>query len=408
MVKCEAPEHLAALLQGWQGDLTLVLSTGPGFHFLSWWFMHDREPVRLATVQAWREWPQADHAQAALPAAVQHAVVFGVPVSPTWLDVVPASVRLVAVHTCEQRANASAAVLPGCPESLATLTLCLAGVPRLPEMLGPLAHLRTLDLSGCAELTCLPATLGQLTGLTTLELRRCASLTRLPESIGQLPVLTTLDLRFCHGLVCLPGSMGQWTTLARLDLDGCAGLTRLPESIGQLTSLTMLILRDCRGLAWLPESVGQLTALTTLSCGFCKALTCLPESIGRLTGLTVLILRSCEALTALPESVGRLVALEVLDLWGCEPLTCLPESLGQLTHLTLLDTAFCHALPKAHHWWARGVQAANKTLPWLQQRLLVLVMIGRRRDAHRLPPEIWGLVHVALWQSQPERSRMNE
>jgi Leucine-rich repeat (LRR) protein len=43
-------------------------------------------------------------------------------------------------------------------------------------------------------LTGLPESLGQLAALTTLNLSRCRALTGLPESLGQLAALTTLDL----------------------------------------------------------------------------------------------------------------------------------------------------------------------------------------------------------------------
>jgi leucine-rich repeat protein SHOC2 len=43
-------------------------------------------------------------------------------------------------------------------------------------------------------LTVLPESLGQLAALTTLNLSWCLALTALPESLGQLAALTTLDL----------------------------------------------------------------------------------------------------------------------------------------------------------------------------------------------------------------------
>jgi hypothetical protein len=46
-------------------------------------------------------------------------------------------------------------------------------------------------------LTGLPESLGQLAALTTLDLSWCRALTGLPESLGQLAALTTLDLSDC-------------------------------------------------------------------------------------------------------------------------------------------------------------------------------------------------------------------
>jgi Leucine-rich repeat (LRR) protein len=47
-------------------------------------------------------------------------------------------------------------------------------------------------------LTGLPESLGQLAALTTLDLSGCDALTGLPESLGQLAALTTLDLSGCR------------------------------------------------------------------------------------------------------------------------------------------------------------------------------------------------------------------
>jgi hypothetical protein len=52
----------------------------------------------------------------------------------------------------------------------------------LPGWATQLAALKTLDLSGCSELTGLPESLGQLTALTTLCLRSCGELTWLRAS----------------------------------------------------------------------------------------------------------------------------------------------------------------------------------------------------------------------------------
>ena len=350
---CTAPEQLAQLLLGWTGDLTLVLSE-PGFDFRTKSFSQHQDVAHLVMLDAWCKSAQTITNQAALPAAVQHVVVFAAPVSPSWFDVVPAAVRLV-VHSC---ANSSS-VLTAWPRFLTRLTLYSATVTQLPEALGPPVPLQTLGMCGCSKLACLPTALDQLAGLTSLELRGCASLTSLPESIGQLKSLTKLDLRGCCGLVCLP------------------------------------------------ESISLLSSLTALVCGSCAALTCLPESIGQLTLLTALFLPSCQALVCLPESMGQLGALQTLFLTSCRALTCLPESLGQLTQLATLEIGGCDSLLEADCQRARAIEAANKALSRLKQRVLVLVVISRRRDRrlmHRLPPELWPLVLAALWQSQPERA----
>jgi hypothetical protein len=109
----------------------------------------------------------------------------------------------------------------------------------------------------------------------------CA-LTGLPDLLGQLVVLTTLDLSGCDALTGLPESLGQLATLRLQDLTACGALTGLPESLGQLAALTTLHPKWCCALTRLPNALNQLAALTTLDLGNCRASIELPESLGQL------------------------------------------------------------------------------------------------------------------------------
>ena len=64
----------------------------------------------------------------------------------------------------------------------------------LPEWLGELCGLETLNLGSCNALMALPASLGALTGLTTLNLRHCEELTALPVELRALTGLTTRSI----------------------------------------------------------------------------------------------------------------------------------------------------------------------------------------------------------------------
>ena len=198
----------------------------------------------------------------------------------------------------------------------------------LPESLGQLTQLQTLDLSG-NQLTALPEWLGQLTQLQDLNFEN-NRLTALPESLGQLTQLQTLDLSG-NQLTALPEWLGQLTQLQDLNFENNR-LTALPESLGQLTQLQTLDLRNNQ-LTALPESLGQLEQLQTLYLTG-NQLTALPESLGQLTQLQTLRLESND-LTALPESLGQLTQLQTLFLYGNQ-LTALPESLRRCERLEAL------------------------------------------------------------------------
>jgi len=146
----------------------------------------------------------------------------------------------------------------------------------LPESIGRLTNLRTLDL-GNAGLYSLPKSIGRLTNLQELFLWD-NKLTSLPKSIGNLKNLNELDLGY-NKLTSLPESIGNLTGLWELDLIN-NNLTSLPESIGKLKDLERLNLEDNK-LKSLPESFGNLTKLQFLNLGSNK-LIFLPKSFKNL------------------------------------------------------------------------------------------------------------------------------
>ena len=66
-----------------------------------------------------------------------------------------------------------------------------------------------LALSDCMALTALPEALGLLSCLISIELNNCPLLTRLPQSLSSLPTLATLKVGNCFELCELPSSLGH-------------------------------------------------------------------------------------------------------------------------------------------------------------------------------------------------------
>jgi hypothetical protein len=79
----------------------------------------------------------------------------------------------------------------------------------------------------------------------------CSGLTGLPESLGGLMELQTLNLKGCSGLTGLPESLGGLTGLQTLNLGECSGLTGLPESLlplrGRVLGISARTLDDLIG-----------------------------------------------------------------------------------------------------------------------------------------------------------------
>ena len=173
--------------------------------------------------------------------------------------------------------------------SLTTLKLfqCHALI-NLPVSINKLTSLTTLKSNSLKDVTI--EAIMALTALTTLDLRECYLL-KLPDSIGSLRNLRTLDLTLCRDLKTLPNTIGNLKELTTLNLYDCYRLENLPE-LGNLSKLTTLDLRRCYGLTQLPESIGKLSALTTLELSYCAALTHLPESIWLLLNLRTITYNS--------------------------------------------------------------------------------------------------------------------
>ncbi|KAK3436683.1 hypothetical protein EUGRSUZ_C01326 [Eucalyptus grandis] len=181
----------------------------------------------------------------------------------------------------------------------------------------------------------------KLASLTELHLKG-TTIEELPESIGSLKELETLNVSWCKSLTHIPSSVGDQVSLTHLLLQGCHLLKEIPNSIGKLASLTKLDLSET-GIEKLPESIGFLKELETLDASNCVLLAHIPSSIGHLSSLSLLDLRKCHKLTQLPESMGSLMSLTHLYLsWtGIEEL---PKSINSLKKLKILDASNCASL----------------------------------------------------------------
>lgn len=227
--------------------------------------------------------------------------------------------------------------------SLQTLNLSANPITALPDNIGELTNLQTLDLCGCRRLPSLPSEIGRLTNLQKLNLYGCTHLTALPVGISELSQLRELNLSYCDNITTLPSGFGRLTNLQDLNLSYCSSLTALPDGIGELSNLQLLDLAFCSNLTTLPHGIGSLSHLQQLSlCG--TNLTVLPEEIGRLSNLQIFILSECSNLTTLPNEIGGLIHLQELDLRSCSRLTSLPKGIGKLSHLHALNLAECGRL----------------------------------------------------------------
>ncbi|NXT08658.1 MFHA1 protein, partial [Prunella fulvescens] len=223
---------------------------------------------------------------------------------------------------------------PGLPPRLAELgcleelDLSFNRLRRLPEGLGRLRHLRTLDVDHNL-LPSFPAPLLELAALEELDCSGNRHLGALPEGIAALRRLKILWLSGT-GLASLPEGLCQLSALESLMLDGNR-LQALPAGFGRLQRLKMLNLSSNQ-LGEFPSAILELSSLEELYLSR-NQLTVLPPHLCQLHQLRTLWLDN-NCIRYLPDSIVLLHSLEELVLQGNQ-IAILPEGFGQLSRVTL-------------------------------------------------------------------------
>uniref|UniRef100_A0ACD5Y208 Uncharacterized protein n=2 Tax=Avena sativa TaxID=4498 RepID=A0ACD5Y208_AVESA len=206
----------------------------------------------------------------------------------------------------------------------------------LPESIGKLRKLRTLELSHVGGLKSLPQSIGDCHGLESLHLIDCSDFKKIPDSFCQNENLRLLNIVDCKSLLHLPsGTFQKLRSLETINLSGCYSLEDLPGSFA-CDKLHTFKLCELTKLTVLSESITSLSNLKHLDLKGCRGLVELPAGIDYLKKLVVLNLKGCSGLVELPAGIVSLRRLVVLNLEGCYELRGLQSGLGQLTRLETL------------------------------------------------------------------------
>ncbi|KAF9614071.1 hypothetical protein IFM89_014871 [Coptis chinensis] len=240
-------------------------------------------------------------------------------------------------------------------------TLDLSGcedmsIDNIPNEVGRLMHLRYLNLSN-TKLSELPDTLCNLYNLQTLQLMRCTNLQKLPNGISKLYNLRHLEIFGTDALEYLPhgiGRLGFLRTLSKFIVDGGSkgckmgelkhlnflqGHLRIEglERLGGMNEAAEAELEKKKDLHGLTLIFGEHTngsdaekmegVLKNLQPDENLELLAIvgypglqfPDWITRLSNLVNLTIYSCKNLRVLPD-LSKLKSLETLYLWGLEKL----------------------------------------------------------------------------------------
>lgn len=243
--------------------------------------------------------------------------------------------------------------------SLQTLSLSYSiNLAQLPEKLGDMIQLRDINLCETA-IQELPDSIGLLRNLSSLNLTLCKNFIGLPSSICNVRSLKILHMNNCSKVHNLPEDVGYIKGLKVLSVAGTA-IERLPESIGLLCELTGLHLDYCKNLQSLPLSMCNLISLRIFNLGYCPKIE-LGESAQMwykgLLNLTRLNLNSCNLSDQdIPHNLGDFSFLDDLVLRG-NKFCSLPSNLGQLSNVFNLDLGGCRNL--------QSLQVFPPNLNWL-------------------------------------------
>lgn len=212
------------------------------------------------------------------------------------------------------------------------------GDPTIPEELGKLRSLRTLDLSHLA-LCDLPESIGKLRSLRDLALEETPKLRALPRSIGRLTACRRLAINFTPALKELPREIGGMKHLETLHM-AYSGIRTLPKELWDCTNLRSLVVPD--EIEELPPGIRKLTKLEQLVC-HPNALRSVARELPKLVSLQniALSVRGRNApLIRLPEELGKVPKLS--DLLFGYSRTVLPASLEGHPELRVLDLSGTH------------------------------------------------------------------
>ena len=210
-----------------------------------------------------------------------------------------------------------------------------------------LSNIEELDINdfGYTSMLYLPQTISKLFNLTKLTIH-CYGLTELPDALGQLIKLESLNIASCYKLNTLPDSICNLINLKELKITACANYFRLPYNIGVLINLKSIFILMNNHITHFPDSICLLINLTTLNIHYCSNFKKLPNDIDKLKNLQILVINNCELLENLPDSICNLPKLEYIKLSNCSKISELPEQIGKLLSLREIDISCCYNLKK--------------------------------------------------------------
>lgn len=195
--------------------------------------------------------------------------------------------------------------------------------------------LQNIIISGSTPI--IPDAIGELTSLTTLDLRNTSVSGFFPKFLYNCTGITRVDLSRNNLAGELPADIGRLgkKTLTYLALDNNGFTGAIPgEALSELTNLTTLALNSNAFTGTIPPELGGLTGLQTLKLErnqFSPGN--LPDSLKNLKKMTTVWLASCNLTGEFPSFVADMPDMAYLDLSMNGLTGSIPPSIWNLTKL---------------------------------------------------------------------------
>ena len=164
----------------------------------------------------------------------------------------------------------------------------------------------------------------------------------IPEVLGNLNNLESLNLRGNQLTGTIPKSLAQLDSLQTLDLSYNQLTGTIPEALGQLDNLRRLNLSDNQLTGPIPEALGNLSNLKSLSLHDNQLTGTIPKALAQLDSLYDLRLSRNELTGPIPSALSQ-IDLHTLSLHGNQLTGCIPSALQSITNNDLddLGLGFC-------------------------------------------------------------------
>ena len=333
-------------------------------------------------------------------------------------------------------------------DAVHTLIITNNFLKKLPEGIGRLRHLKSLDVA-FNSIEELPAAIGECISLEEINITRNTSLTKLPIELCKLINLKFLELdhefmvsppetvtrrgakevvRFLTALQtgnlerkvdmsgfdlkAIPSEIMKMISLTELRL-GKNKLDSVPASIAKYTGLKTIILDENLRMRDLPQTMRLMTQLNEISLSG-NGLKTVPDEVFRMTNLTTLCFARNE-LDGLGGLIGKLTHLQTLDL-SYNKLWTLPwtamASLKALRTLNLQGNPFTYVSASIGQMTAMtSINLSDTLLPSLPAEIVDLVNLEVLQlenvsiQGPALPVVIQGLEKILYFLSKIKKAR---